>query len=324
MTQSLDAVLRAFQPALPLGVAFSGGADSTALLIACAERWPEQVVALHVNHGLQAAAADFEAHCAALCIQLKVPLRVVKVDASHAPGQSPEDAARIARYKAFGALARVESAQEAIKSIALAQHADDQVETLLLALSRGAGLRGLSAMPAQWQRDGLDFYRPLLQVSAADIRTWLAERGASFVEDPTNADQRFTRNRIRAQLLPALEAVFPQFRDTLARSAAHAAQAQALLDEMAAADLQIIRRGNDGLPMLKALQGLAAARQANALRHWLATAYWVIPSTAQLAELQQQIAACTTRGHRIHIKVAQGFVERRGPVLVWYPASTSR
>jgi tRNA(Ile)-lysidine synthase len=324
MTQSLDAALRAFEPALPLGVALSGGADSTALLISCAERWPGQVVALHVNHGLQAAASDFEVHCATLCDKLGVPLRVLAVSAAHSPGQSPEDAARIARYKAFSALARAESAQEAIKSIALAQHADDQVETLLLALSRGAGLRGLSAMPAQWQRDGLDFYRPLLQVSAADIRAWLAERGASFVEDPTNTDQRFTRNRIRAQLLPALEAVFPQFRDTLARSATHAAQAQGLLDDMAAADLQTIRRVDDGLPVVQALQGLGAARQANALRHWLATAYSVIPSAAQLAELQQQIAACTTRGHRIHIKVAQGFVERRGPVLVWYPASTSR
>ena len=317
MTQSLDAALRAFQPALPLGVAFSGGADSTALLIACAAKWPRQVVALHVNHGLQAAAADFEAHCVALCAELDLPLRVLKVDAGHAPGQSPEDAARIARYMAFSALALMENAQAAIKSIALAQHADDQIETLLLALSRGAGLRGLSAMPAHWQRDGLVFHRPLLEVSAADIRVWLAERGAGFVEDPTNTDQRFTRNRIRAQLLPALEAVFPQFRDTLARSAAHAAQAQGLLDEMAAADLQTLCRAEDGLPAVKALQAMGKARQANVLRHWLAKAYGVIPSTAQLAELQQQITACTTRGHRIHIKVAQGFVERRGPVLAW-------
>ena len=318
MTRSLDAALQAFAPALPLGVALSGGADSTALLIACAERWPGQVVALHVNHGLQAAAADFEAHCQHLCAQLHVPLRVLKVDAGHAPGQSPEDAARIARYKAFNALALMESAQAAIKSIAIAQHADDQVETLLLALSRGAGLRGLSAMPAKWQREGLSFYRPLLRVSAADIRVWLAERGAGFVEDPTNTDPRFTRNRIRAQLLPALETVFPQIRDTLARSAAHAAQAQGLLDEMAAADLQTVCRADDGLPAVKALQALGTARQANALRHWLSKAHGVIPSAAQLAELQQQIAACTTRGHRIHIKVAQGFVERRGLVLAWY------
>ncbi len=317
MTQSFDAALQAFAPALPLGVALSGGADSTALLMACVARWPGQVVALHVNHGLQAAAADFEAHCVALCARLDVPLRVRKVDAGHAPGQSPEDAARIARYKALRTLALMESAQPAIKSIALAQHADDQVETLLLALGRGAGLRGLSAMPAQWQRDGLVFHRPLLQVPAAEIRRWLAGQGGVFVEDPTNTDQRFTRNRIRAQLLPALEAVFPQFRDTLTRSAAHAAQAQGLLDEMATADLQTVLRADDGLPAVKALQALGKARQANALRYWLATCYGVIPSAAQLGELQHQVAACTTRGHRIHIKVADGFVQRKGLVLLW-------
>jgi tRNA(Ile)-lysidine synthase len=318
MTQSLEAAMRAFEPALPLGVALSGGADSTALLMACAKRWPGQVVALHVNHGLQAAATQFEAHCVELCVRLDVPLRVLKVDASHAPGQSPEDAARIARYRAFSALVLIESAQLAINSIAIAQHADDQVETLLLALSRGAGMRGLSAMPARWVRDGLEFHRPLLQVSAADIRAWLAERGAEFVEDPTNNDMRFTRNRIRAQLIPALEAVFPQFRDTFVRSASHAAQAQSLLDEMAVADLQTVCRASDGLPAVKALRSLSKARQANALRFWFATAYRVIPSTAQLAELQHQIAACTTRGHRIHIKVAQGFVELRGGALCWF------
>jgi len=320
MTQSLDSALRAFVPVLPMGVALSGGADSSALLWACAERWPGQVVALHVNHGLQAAAADFEAHCAALCAKLQVPLRVIGVDASHSAGQSPEDAARIARYKALSALALANTDQVAIKSIAIAQHADDQVETLLLALSRGAGLRGLSSMPAQWQRDGLVYYRPWLRVSATDIRAWLADRDISFVEDPTNTDPRFTRNRIRAQLLPALEAVFPQFRDTLARSATHAAQAQGLLDEMAVADLRGVRRTEDGLPIVKALQALSAPRQANVLRHWLASVHGVIPSAAQLAELQRQIAACTTRGHRIHIKVAQGIVERRGLALAWTKA----
>lgn len=317
MTQSLDAAVRAFEPALPLGVAFSGGADSTALLMACAMKWPGQVVALHVNHGLQAAATDFEAHCVDLCTRLNVPLRVQRVDAKHAPGQSPEDAARIARYKAFSALALMDSARIAIKSIALAQHADDQVETLLLALSRGAGLRGLSAMPAQWVRDGLNFYRPLLSVSAAHIREWLAERAIPFVEDPTNTDQRFTRNRVRAQLLPALDAVFPTWRDTFTRSAAHAAQAQGLLDDMAISDLQLVCRSEDGLPTIKGLQTLAKARQGNVLRYWFAKVYGVIPSAAQLAELQHQIAACVTRGHRIHLKVAQGFVERRGGVLTW-------
>ncbi|WP_294771612.1 tRNA lysidine(34) synthetase TilS [uncultured Rhodoferax sp.] len=318
MTQSFDTAMRAFEPALPLGVALSGGADSCALLVACARRWPGQVLALHVNHGLQAAAVEFEAHCKVLCEGLGVPLRVGQAQAGHAPGQSPEDAARIARYKALQALALMDSAQIAIKSIAIAQHADDQAETVLLALSRGAGLRGLSAMPQQWQREGLFFHRPLLRVAGKDIRAWLQQQGVVWVEDPSNRDTRFTRNRIRKDLLPVLEQAFPQFRDTFARSAGHAAQAQALLEALAGEDLAMVCRAEDGLPRIKSLQAFAQARQANVLRHWLDTAYGVIPSAAQLGELQSQIAACTTRGHRIHIKVAQGFVERRGAVLAWY------
>ncbi|WP_295953518.1 tRNA lysidine(34) synthetase TilS [Rhodoferax sp.] len=309
----VDAV-QAFAPTLPLTVAFSGGADSTALLLACAERWPGQVQAVHIHHGLQAAADDFVRHCEAFCTGLQVPLQVVRVQAQPAPGESPEDAARKARHKAFGAIAQVESTQFAIKTIVLAQHADDQVETLLLALSRGAGLPGLACMPASWARDGIQYHRPLLGVRADHIRDWLAQRGVAYVTDPTNADQRFTRNRIRAQLLPVLEAAFPQFRETFARSAAHAAQAQTVLAEVAVQDLATV--GNP--PAIATLQSLSFARQANVLRHWLTGSHHTTPSTAQLHELQHQIAACTTRGQKIHIKVGAGFAVRRGLLLDWY------
>lgn len=318
MTRSLDAAMREFDPILPVGVGFSGGADSTALLAACATRWPGQVLALHVNHGLQSAATSFETHCRAMCADLQVPLRVIAVDARHSSGQSPEDAARQARYKAFSVLAGAECAQPAIKSIALAQHADDQVETLLLALSRGAGLAGLSAMPAQWLRDGLQYYRPLLAVSAADLRQWLAHRDLGFVEDPTNVDEKFTRNRIRARLLPQLQQAFPHFRDTFARSANHAAQAQTLLDEMALQDLLLVCADNGETPHIKRIQLLSRARQSNVLRYWLKSRFQVIPSSAQMDELLHQIAACTTRGHRIHIKVGAGFVRRIGGGVTWY------
>ena len=314
MTQPFDAALRAFAPALPLAVGLSGGADSTALLLACATRWPGQVQAIHVHHGLQAAADLFEQHCTALCARLQVPLTVQHVDARHAPGQSPEDAARIARYMAFEAAAHASNALVAIKSIALAQHADDQVETLLLALSRGAGVAGLAAMPQQWQRGGIVFHRPLLRVAGADVRAWLLARGEAWVQDPSNSDQRYTRNRIRAQLLPVLSAVFPAFRDTFARSAAHAAQASALLHELAQQDLATV----GAPPQLAALQALSPARQANALRHWLRSHHQTTPTAAQLAELQRQIAACTTRGHRIRLKVGRGMAERVGAELHWY------
>lgn len=314
MTTTLADAVSAFSPALPLAVAFSGGADSTALLLACAEKWPGQVHAVHIHHGLQAAADDFERHCQAFCAQLKVPLTVRRVDGRHQPGQSPEDAARRARYKAFEAVALDEYTQVAIKNIAIAQHADDQVETLLLALSRGSGLPGLSAMPASWLRAGITYHRPLLRVRASDIRAWLVCRGVGYIEDPTNVDEQFTRNRIRARLLPALEATFPQFRDTFARSAAHAAQAQVVLLDVAEQDLALI----GAPPLIVHIQRLSRPRQANVLRHWLNTTYNVVPSAAQLAELLDQIAACTTRGHQIRIKVGTGFCERRGLVLHWY------
>ena len=319
----------------PVAVAYSGGADSTALLLMLAREHPGQVHAIHIHHGLQAAADDFAAHCAAFCAVLGVPLHVVHVDAKAIAGQSPEDAARKARYAALSgkvtdlnsAVTVKNRAQSAIKSVAIAQHADDQIETLLLALSRGAGLPGLSAMPAIWQRDGIEFVRPLLAMSAYEIRSYLAGLGLTarhpgsanigrgWVEDPTNLDKQFTRNRIRHDLIPALENTFPQFRQTFARSASHAAVAQSILVQVAIED--IANTGNP--PRIDALQTLAPERQGNVLRHWLKSIHQASPSTAQLAELQSQIANCTDKGKQLHIKVAAGYVVRQGDVVEYLP-----
>lgn len=301
------AALDRIPPFAPLGVAYSGGADSTALLLAAAQRWPGQVSAIHIHHGLQTAADDFVRVCETTCASLQVPLQVVYVDAFHATGESPEDAARRARYAALAGAAT----QLGLACVLLGQHADDQVETLLLALSRGAGLPGLSAMAAQFERGGVTFYRPLLTTPAASLRNWLRQEQIPFVDDPTNTDERYTRNRIRARLLPALQDAFPQFRETFARSAQHAAQAQTVLQEVAREDLARV----GAPPVIKALQALSRARQANVLRCWLLEAHQATPSTAQLEQLLDQVAACTTRGHRIHLKVALGHVTRAGASL---------
>lgn len=312
--------MRDLNPPLPLAVALSGGADSTALLLACAERWPGQVRAIHVHHGLQSAADGFQAQCEKLCAAHAIALKVCAIDARHAPGQSPEDAARQGRYQAL-----IDAAQqvwldaqgrplEPVQSMALAQHADDQVETLLLALSRGSGVAGLAAMPSRWQRAGLEWFRPLLAVRGSALRDWLMLRAQDWVEDPSNTDTGYTRNRIRAQLLPVLEQAFPQFRTTFARSSAHCAQAAQLMEEVAVADLVAVGTP----PRIKDLQQLSQARQANLLRHWLRHLHGTTPTAAQLSELMAQLGACTTRGHRIHIKVGRGYVERQGLVLGWY------
>lgn len=293
----------------PIAIAYSAGADSTALLMAAQERWPGELVALHVHHGLQAAADDFECQARALCERLGIAFRSVRIQAGHEPGQSPEDAARIKRYTALAALAQAAGA----RCVWLGQHADDQAETLMLALSRGAGLPGLAAMAERFERHGVVFGRPLLALPSQALRDWLMAEGHPFVDDPTNTDPRYTRNRIRAQLLPIWEACFPGFRPMLARSARHAAQAQTLLDDLASMDL-----AQTGLPpSIQVLQALSRERQANALRHWLRNSAQVAASTAQLEALLNQIAACTTRGHRIHLKVATGFVTREGDRLAF-------
>ena len=305
-----------FQPELPLAVAFSGGADSTALLLACTRKWPGQVRAIHIHHGLQAAADGFASHCQTLCEQLQVPVVLCKVNANHEAGQSPEDAARKARYSALSEAVCAHPLLEGVKDIAVAQHADDQVETLLLALTRGAGLPGLASMPSTWIRDGLTWHRPLLSVPGAQLRKYLTQAQVTWIEDPTNQDQQFTRNRIRAHLLPALERAFPQFRDTFSRSASHAAEAQEILNEVAAADLACLM-ASGGLN-IKALQQLKPARQSLVLRHWLRLHHQTTPSTVQLSELLSQIAACTTRGHQLRLKVGRGYALRDGQVLTWF------
>jgi tRNA(Ile)-lysidine synthase len=296
-----------------MAVAYSGGADSSALLRAAAQLWPGHLQAIHVHHGLQAAADDFAHECQLVCDALAVPLTVVRVNAQARPGQSPEDAARSVRYQALARAALEAQCQ----AVLLGQHADDQVETLLLALGRGAGLPGLAAMPERFERHGMVFMRPLLALGAQELRQWLLAVGHSFVDDPSNGDERFARNKLRARLLPALADVMPHFRQTLARSARHAAQAQDLLSEVAAADLL----GVGSPPVILALQALSPARQANVLRHWLATSHGARPSTAQLDQLQHQIAACQTRGHHIELRVAHGQVQRLGLALCFEPTT---
>jgi tRNA(Ile)-lysidine synthase len=294
-------------PAKPVAVALSGGADSVALLLTAHAVWPGAVVAFHVNHGLQSAASQFMAVCETLCADLGVPLQVLSVKVLDEPGASLEAQARHARYLALANAACQCSAQVVL----LGQHADDQAETVLLALTRGAGLPGLAAMGDFSLKRGVAFGRPFLPLRASALRECVLQQGVVFVDDPTNWDQRHTRNRIRHSVLPDLTRHFPSVVGTLARTARHAAEASGLLDELAVGDLALV--GDP--PRLKSLQALSRSRQANLLRHWLKICAGAAPSTAQMDELLSQIAHCTTRGHAISIKVSAGRVHRVANVL---------
>ncbi|MNQ82890.1 tRNA(Ile)-lysidine synthase [compost metagenome] len=252
-------------------IAFSGGLDSTVLLHLLVQLAKKQTLpalkAIHVHHGLQAAADAWPAHCQAVCDALGVPLTVARVQVL--TGASRERAAREARYGAF-----VEATQ-AGDVLLTAQHRDDQAETLLFRLLRGAGVRGLAAMPVQRPLGHGHLVRPLLEVSRADLEAYAAEHRLSWVEDPSNADQQFSRNFLRQQIIPALTQRWPQAVSTMARSAAHLSEAQGLLDELAGMDLVQAATVSEfdwlGVPSLEmgALEKLSAARQRNALSHWL-------------------------------------------------------
>ncbi|VVM44492.1 tRNA(Ile)-lysidine synthase [Pseudomonas fluorescens] len=253
-------------------IAFSGGLDSTVLLhllasLANIETLPP-LSAVHVHHGLQAAADAWPAHCQSICDNLGVPLSVKRVRVQ--PGASLERAAREARYRAF---AEVTGAGEVVLT---GQHRDDQAETLLFRLLRGAGVRGLAAMPAQRPLAGGYLVRPLLDVSREALEVYAHEHQLKWIEDPSNADPRFSRNYLRHRVLPALTERWPQAVTGLARTAEHLGEAQGLLDELALLDLQAASKASAfpwlGLPslVLAPLCELSDARQRNALRHWLA------------------------------------------------------
>jgi tRNA(Ile)-lysidine synthase len=159
---------------------------------------------------------------------------------------------------------------------------------------------------------GITYHRPFLQLSADQIKDWLRAQGIGWIEDPTNTDTKYTRNKIRSDVIPSIAKAFPSFRQTFARSARHAAQAQTLLDELALEDLKIT--GNP--PKIKQLQTFSAERQANALRFWFKS-QGTSASDAQMSELLSQIDRCKTAGHQIEMKLGTGFVRKSGAALAW-------
>jgi tRNA(Ile)-lysidine synthase len=280
-------VLSACLPAGATGlmVALSGGADSCALLAAAAQLRDERaglpLRAVHIDHGLQSAAAAFRTTCAAVCERLRVPLRVIAVEVALSAGSSLEAAARDARYAAL-------AAQLAPGEVLLtAHHARDQAETLLLQALRGAGPKGLAAMPL-CREFGLGWHvRPCLELPRAQLLKFGAALAGQHHEDPMNADLRFDRAYLRQALWPAIEKRWPGAQAALARSARHAAEAQELLDDTAALDLTHLRDGEAlAVPGLRALPPL---RRFNAVRLWLHEFGIEPPSTARLNEALRQV-----------------------------------
>jgi tRNA(Ile)-lysidine synthase len=283
----LGAVLDAHAPAGATGlvVALSGGADSAGLLAAAVSLGAGfrglRTRAVHVDHGLQPAAAAFREACAALCRSLDVRLTVIPVAVETTPGVSIEAAARTARYAALAA--------ELLPGECLltAHHSEDQAETLLLQALRGAGLKGLSAMPICRPLGRGWHLRPLLEVSQRELLAFGASLGGLSVLDPMNEDLRFDRGYLRRQVWPLIEARWPGSATALSRTARHMAEAQQLLDRTAAADVARLRDG-DALSV-PGLRALGPQERINAVRFWLCEAGVEPPPAARLSEVLRQV-----------------------------------
>ena len=272
-------------PGAHLALGLSGGLDSVTLLSILLELAPAlkfSLRAVHVNHGISPNAARWAEFCGGLCTRLGVPLQLESVDISPHRHLGLEGAARRSRHEAF---ARVDA-----DFVVLAQHSDDQAETLLLRLLRGAGLRGLAAMSALRSIPGMRarLLRPLLAVSRAEIETYARLRGLEWVEDESNADTIRRRNFLRRDVFPLLERQFPGARATVARAAAHLAEARELLDEMARADFERCA-GAEGVNVAD-LRGLGEARAKNLLRYWCETKNIEPLSAARTGELLRQLS----------------------------------
>lgn len=296
-----------------IGVALSGGRDSVALLDAAVDVAANarcEVIALHVHHGLSANAGAWAAFCRDACSAKAIPFAMREVQIMRAARVSVEAAARAARYEALDALAREHGAC----AVLLAHHADDQAETTLLQLLRGAGPHGLAAMPSARLAKGIWWLRPFLALRRTSVDAYVAHRGLRYINDESNADLRYRRNALRETIVPGLRAMSPGYPGALVRAAAHQAEAAALLDEFAELDA---RSAWDGATLdCATLRAHSAARGRNLLRWFLRQRGLRAPSSARIAEMLRQL---TSAGNDTRVAIAHGGVAigvHRGRIVI--------
>ena len=260
-------------------VAYSGGLDSHVLLHLLAHTPELSVRAIHIHHGLQAVADSWVNHCQAICKQLNIPLDIVYLKLNPAKGESIEAVAREGRYQAL------KESLQADEMLLTAQHLNDQSETLLLQLFRGAGVQGLAAMPKLCDFGAGKHARPLLKTTRKELEAYAENHQLNSIEDPSNQDKSFDRNFLRKEILPILRNRWLGLDRALSRSASIQAETKELLDELAAEDLKNIHNGKTNTLQIEKLLNLSLKRQKLLLRYWIANSGFKYPSEKKLQHI---------------------------------------
>ena len=285
-------------------VAYSGGIDSSVLLHSLkGARGAAQILAIHFDHGLQPQSGQWSAHCAGQAAALGIEFVEAELRLTEKPGRSLEASAREARYAELAKLTRPGDV------VVTAHHADDQLETVLLRLLRGSGVRGLTAIHSVSCCGKGRLARPLLEFSRPEIETEARRIGLEWLDDPSNMDTRFDRNFLRHECLPRLRARWPRAGRVASRLARQMGEAEAVLEEIAIDDL-----GGDvdaaRIP-LELLGGLSEPRLNNALRHAVRSLGLPVPDARQLAELRKALSARDDAESRVCWPGAEGRVYQR-------------
>lgn len=282
----LRAFLRRFPQSKNCRLAYSGGMDSHVLLHlvhALQGQTGISLTAVHVNHGLQVDAGEWASHCQRVCDAMNIELLIRQVDARAPAGMSPEAYARKCRYDQFKVL------MQADDLLLTAHHMDDQAETLLLQLLRGAGPAGLAAMPAD-KTFGPGWHgRPLLDFSRDSIRAYALAHELDWIEDTSNQDTGPDRNYIRHRVLPVLRERWPATTTILSRVASHLSTARELLGILAAEDYRQVRTEDSHRLVIEPLLKLGEQRALNCLKYWLDLNQAPIPGSVHLAGLYHEV-----------------------------------
>jgi tRNA(Ile)-lysidine synthase len=284
--QRLLAALKQIPAASCYWIAYSGGQDSHVLLHALSVLRSElnvRLQAVHVNHGLNKDANAWSRHCEAICSAMDIPCHICNVDAAPHAGESPEAAARRARYAALSSIVRPGDC------ILTAHHQDDQAETVLLQMLRGAGPRGLAGMPVYTGFAQGMLARPLLEFTRDDLHAYAVQHGLQWVDDQSNFDTGYQRNYLRHEVIPLLKSRWSAMARIVSRSAMHCADTAILMDEIAAADLVKIRGPEPDTISIPRLQALGIEHQRNVLRFWLRQMGVQLPETVHLDRLRHNV-----------------------------------